>query len=190
MGSNTLKSDKRKLFQEIRNSISEEQMKLAAKKVAQSGFELINKIAKENTVISGYYPYGNELNPLPLMEHLAKSGFTITLPKITNDILIFYKWDFLEKSLVVNHSHPNIKEVRNNLHFLIPNIVLTPLISFDRELNRLGQGGGYYDRTIDMLPDDTIKIGLAYEQQLSKELLPINKYDRKLNYVITENSCH
>ena len=69
---------------------------------------------------------------------------------------------------------------------IYPDILLIPLVAFDRELNRLGYGGGYYDRLINKISrkKKVIKIGLAFSIQEIDEV-PINKYDQKLDYIIT-----
>jgi len=67
-----------------------------------------------------------------------------------------------------------------------PDIILIPLVAFDRNLNRLGYGGGYYDRFIKRISKKKkiMKIGLALSvQKINK--VPINKYDQKLDYIVT-----
>tara|TARA_Y100000590_G_scaffold139661_1_gene159952 strand:+ start:3604 stop:3864 length:261 start_codon:yes stop_codon:yes gene_type:complete len=68
-----------------------------------------------------------------------------------------------------------------------PGILLIPLLAFDKELNRLGYGGGYYDRYISSLEDNyrIIKIGIGFSFQKINNL-PTNKYDKKLDFIITE----
>ena len=64
--------------------------------------------------------------------------------------------------------------------------MLIPLLAFDKNLNRLGYGGGYYDRLIEKLSKkkNIIKIGLAFSiQEIDK--VPINMYDQKLDYIVT-----
>ena len=79
--------------------------------------------------------------------------------------------------------------VLNNLLskiLIYPDILLVPLVAFDKKLNRLGYGGGYYDRLIEKLTKrkKILKIGLAFSvQKINK--VPINKYDKKLDYVLT-----
>jgi 5-formyltetrahydrofolate cyclo-ligase len=70
-----------------------------------------------------------------------------------------------------------------------PEILLIPLVGFDRQLNRLGYGGGFYDRYISKIKKNKkiIKIGLGFSfQKIDK--LPINKHDKKLDYILTEKS--
>ena len=69
---------------------------------------------------------------------------------------------------------------------IYPDILLIPLVAFDKNLNRLGYGGGYYDRLIEKLSKkkNIIKIGLAFSIQ-KVDKVPINIYDKKLDYVVT-----
>ena len=74
-------------------------------------------------------------------------------------------------------------EIKNIVY---PNILLIPLVAFDKNLNRLGYGGGYYDRLIEKLSKKKkiIKIGLAFSfQRIDK--VPISAYDQKLDYIVT-----
>jgi 5-formyltetrahydrofolate cyclo-ligase len=68
-----------------------------------------------------------------------------------------------------------------------PDILLIPLVAFDKNLNRIGYGAGFYDRYINKIIKikKIITIGLAYSFQRVKKI-PINKYDIKLDYIITE----
>ena len=69
---------------------------------------------------------------------------------------------------------------------LIPNVLLIPLVAFDKKLNRLGYGGGFYDRFIQrMSKTSLIKIGLAFSHQ-RVENVPTEKFDKKLDFIITE----
>ena len=71
-------------------------------------------------------------------------------------------------------------------NIVYPDILLIPLVAFDKNLNRLGYGGGYYDRLIKKLSKkkNIIKIGLAFSiQEIDK--VPTNMYDQKLDYIVT-----
>ena len=69
---------------------------------------------------------------------------------------------------------------------IYPNILLVPLLAFDKYFNRIGYGGGYYDRYIKKIKTkkNILTIGLAYSFQKVKEI-PVNKYDFKLDYIVT-----
>ena len=73
-----------------------------------------------------------------------------------------------------------------NGKIVYPDILLIPLVSFDKNLNRLGYGGGYYDRVIKSLKNKKkiTTIGLAFDFQ-EFNLIPISQYDQKLDYILT-----
>ena len=67
-----------------------------------------------------------------------------------------------------------------------PNILIIPLVAFDKKLNRLGYGGGFYDRFLcKMEKNIIIKLGLAFSYQMIK-YVPIEKFDRKLDVILTD----
>ena len=71
-------------------------------------------------------------------------------------------------------------------NIVYPDVLLIPLLAFDKNLNRLGYGGGYYDRLIERLSKkkNILKIGLAFSiQEIDK--VPTNMYDQKLDYIVT-----
>ena len=95
-------------------------------------------------------------------------------------------WSFNEPLLINRYGIPEpiSKKV------VIPEILLIPLLAFDDDLNRLGYGGGYYDRYLGKLKKKNIlKIGIAYSFQNLKKI-PINKHDVKLDFIITEKKIY
>ena len=97
----------------------------------------------------------------------------------------FYKWSF-DKPLKINKY--GIPEPDSNI-LISPDVLLVPLVGFDKRLNRLGYGGGFYDRLIKKLnkKKKILKIGLALSSQ-KIDKVPINKYDQKLDYIVTNKS--
>jgi 5-formyltetrahydrofolate cyclo-ligase len=94
----------------------------------------------------------------------------------------FYRWSFSEPLKENKYGIPEPEEK----NIVYPDILLIPLVAFDKNLNRLGYGGGYYDRLIDKLSKKKkiIKIGLALSTQKIYKV-PNNIYDQKLDYIIT-----
>ena len=95
----------------------------------------------------------------------------------------FFKWS-TNDPLKINKfgiPEPISQKIRH------PKILLIPLIAFDKNLNRVGYGGGFYDRYISRIRKDKriLKIGIAYSFQKVKKIIT-NKYDIKLDYIITE----
>ena len=139
------------------------------------------KITKKN--IGGYFPVNFEIDDLELLKKLEKNNFKISLPVIKKNFgMDFYKWTF-SKPLKINRY--GIPEPEEKI-LTYPDILLVPLVAFDSKLNRLGYGGGYYDRLIAKISKKKkiIKIGLALSAQ-KIDKVPINIHDQKLDYIVT-----
>ena len=134
-------------------------------------------------VVAAYWPLGGEFDPLPLIERLRASGAEIALPRIADRSgqPRFLAWpprgDLSPDAFGVMAPPADQLEVR-------PRLILTPLLAFDGRGGRLGQGGGYYDRTFAARPDVT-RIGFAYAGQAVDEL-PAEPHDMRLHGVLTE----
>ena len=157
------------------------------KKNIQIDFNQIIKILKKEKItkkiIGGYYPVNFEVDDLELLKKFEKNKFNISLPVIKKNFQMdFYKWSFSDSLKINKYGIPE-PETKNIVY---PDIILVPLVAFDKNLNRLGYGGGYYDRLIKKLSKkkNITKIGLAFSfQKIDK--VPINIYDQKLDYIIT-----
>ena len=107
--------------------------------------KLFKKKRIKGKIVGGYYPYNNELDCIQILEKLEKKNYIISLPKIKKN----YQMDFVQWSskepLVINKF--GIPEPSNG-KIKFPDILLVPLLSFDTKLNRVGYGGGFYDRYI------------------------------------------
>jgi len=140
-----------------------------------------NKITKKN--IGGYYPVNFEIDDLDILREFEKRKHNISLPKINKNFdMDFYKWSFNDPLKINKYGIPE----PDSKILVYPDVLLVPLVAFDKNLNRLGYGGGYYDRLIEKLQKkkNLLKIGLALPiQKINK--VPINKYDQKLDYIIT-----
>ncbi len=149
-------------------------------------FKEILKILKKKPIgkiVGGYYPYNNEFDTIEILEKFEKLDYQISLPKIEkNSQMNFFSWSSKDP-LVINKygiPEPSSKKV------IYPSILLVPLVAFDKYCNRIGYGGGFYDRYINKIKKKKkiITIGLAYSFQKVKEI-PIKKYDIRLNFVLT-----
>ncbi len=150
-------------------------------------FDLILNILKKKKIsgkiIGGYYPYNYEIDILQILEKLEKKKFAITLPKIKkNAQMNFFQWS-INDPLVINKfgiPEPISKMVK------YPDILLVPLVAFDKNFNRIGYGGGFYDRYIHKIRKrkKVLTIGFAYSFQKVKKI-PTNNYDVKLDFIIT-----
>ena len=150
-------------------------------------FKLIRKhFHRKKIIIAGYYPSNYEVNILNFLEEASKKKFKIVLPVIkSSNKMSFKPWIFKEPLYV---SKFGILEPNNLGKEIIPDLIMVPLVAFDRKLNRIGYGKGYYDRSlqkISKIKKKIITLGIAYSFQKCATI-PTNKYDFKLNYVFTE----
>ena len=148
-------------------------------------FELIKKKYSNIKIIGGYIPINYEFNCTNLLKYLELKKYTICLPIIKNNFQMdFYKYSFKEP-LKINKL--GIPEPINSLNRVIPDLIFVPLVGYDKNLNRLGYGGGFYDRYFEKNSQlkKIIKIGLAFSFQKIKKL-PINRFDKKIDRVITD----
>ena len=171
---------------QLRNKILKIREKVNKKNIQINFNQIIKILKKENKnkkIVGGYYPINFELDGLTLLRKLQKDRFIISLPVIKKNFQMdFYKWSFSDPLKVNKYGIPE-PETKNIVY---PDILLIPLLAFDVNLNRLGYGGGYYDRSVEKLSKkkNIIKIGLALSVQ-KVDKIPINAYDQKLDYVVT-----
>ena len=136
-------------------------------------------------VIAGYMPIRTEITPLPAMAALSAWG-PIVVPVIqaAGQPLTFAKWtpacEMVEGAFGA--------AVPATCEYLEPEVMIVPLVAFDMAGNRLGYGGGFYDRTLEGLraKRPTLAYGYAYEAQQA-EGLPIEPTDQPLDGMVTEN---
>ena len=150
-------------------------------------FTKVLKIMKiKKKIIGGYYPYNYEIDIMEILKNLEKKNYKISLPKISkNNQMDFYEWSFNDPMLINTFGIPEPSSTKK----IYPDILLVPLVAFDEKLNRLGYGGGYYDRYIARVLrfKKVITIGMAYSFQKIKKLT-INRHDIRLDHVITEKN--
>jgi 5-formyltetrahydrofolate cyclo-ligase len=119
---------------------------------------------------------------------LAEQGVVIALPRIdTRDALpVFRAW--LAEDALAPDAFGILAPPKTALP-VVPHIILTPLLAFDRAGRRLGQGGGHYDRTLAALkPEGVIAVGLAYACQEMVEV-PAGALDQLLDWIVTDREA-
>lgn len=138
---------------------------------------------KHGLTIASYVPIGSEADPSPLARAAVEAGCEIVLPHVTGPKppLRFLAWD-TEAALVAGPL--GLHQPADTAAERTPDIILTPLVAFDRSLNRLGQGAGHYDRAFATFPD-AWRIGVAWSVQ-AVEALPADPWDVPLHVIITE----
>ena len=116
----------------------------------------------------------------------SRKNFVTSLPVITpKGAMKFFKWKLLEPLKVNNYG---FLEPTTNTKTVSPNLILVPLVAYDRFRNRLGYGKGYYDRFLGKYlkkHKNILTIGIAFSFQKYKKI-PTSKHDVKLDYILTE----
>jgi 5-formyltetrahydrofolate cyclo-ligase len=145
--------------------------------------EPFRRLIGSASVVAGYAKAGSEVDPAGLMKAVSRMGKTTALPWLADraSSLVFREWtdaDPLETAPF------GFRQPRASTPRCEPDIILTPLVGFDRALNRLGQGAGHYDRTFAALPH-SLRIGLAWSVQECEALTP-DPWDIPLDAVLTE----
>jgi magnesium transporter len=135
--------------------------------------------------IAGYMPIRTEVNPLPVMAALAAEG-PVGVPVIeaAGTALSFRRWT-PGCALVPGRFGAPVPMAQEAL---VPEVLIVPLLAFDRAGNRLGYGGGFYDRTLEALRaarPETVAIGFAYAAQ-EAEALPLEPTDQRLDAIVTD----
>ena len=135
--------------------------------------------------LAGYMPINTEIDPRPAMVKSLANG-EVGVPVITKPAhpLKFAKWS-PESVMVAGAFKAQIPAV---IHWMIPEIIILPVLAWDANGGRLGYGGGFYDRTLEGLRarGSVLAIGFAFNAQ-EAENLPLGAHDQTLDMIITED---
>ncbi len=139
------------------------------------------------TVVSGFSPLKSEISPLPLLRRLADAGVQLALPVVVGRgrPLIMRAWSF---GAPLNSGVWGIREPTADARQVFPDILIVPLLAFDRTGHRIGYGAGYYDMTIARLRamKQVVAIGIAFAAQ-EIAAVPATPRDARLDLVLTEH---
>ena len=170
----------------LRDNLLIERSKVKNRSQKESNiFKKLETIINNNSlVVAGYLSVRSEVNLIIFLNFLLKKKFSICLPYIKNPKSSLIFKEFTQQSKLVsgkfNIKYPNTEKL------LTPNIILVPLVGFDSFKNRIGYGGGYYDRTIGCLEkkNEVLKLGIAFDEQETMKI-PKEKYDKRLDIIVT-----
>ena len=134
-------------------------------------------------MIAGYVAAGSEADPTPLLTAARERGCHLALPHVTGRAapLRFLSWDLGD---VLVRGPLNLRQPAADAPEAAPDLILTPLLGFDRRGNRLGQGAGHYDRAFAAHPS-AWRVGLAWSVQEAEALTP-DPWDVPLHAIATE----
>ena len=166
-----------------RDALPADQRARAAEAVAARPFPLA---VRPGTIVSGFSPLKTEINPLPLMRRLAEAGAQLALPVVAGrgHPLIMRAFAFGD---ALASGQWGIREPKADAAEVAPDILLVPLLAFDRRGNRIGYGAGYYDMTIAKFraAKPVVAAGIAYAAQ-EVDTVPVTARDARLDLVLTE----
>ncbi len=166
-----------------RDALPAEVRQAAVETIAAREFPLATP---PGTIISGFMPMKTEINPLPLLRKLADAGASLALPVVAGrgKPLVMRAWLWGEE---LGSGVWGIREPKPQAPQVDPDILLVPLLAFDRAGYRLGYGGGYYDLTIASLRarKAVTAVGIAFAAQ-EVASVPTTPRDARLDLVLTE----
>lgn len=178
---------------QLRSLMKQKRHELDTYSLNSSSSVIFNTIAShpflsQKRIIGSYSSFKNEIDMQNINAHLKALGHKVYLPVINSKIkghMDFYSYD--EHHLVVNSF--GIKEpvalTENMADTAKLELLLVPMLAFDIKGNRLGMGGGYYDRILKRVSSDCLVIGIAHEFQ-KLQYIPVQSWDMPLDEAITE----
>lgn len=178
------KLEARKVQSDIRKKLAADNHE-AAQIVCNSIDLILAKTNLQKPIVAIYNAIGAELDLIPLAEQLLKRDIKLCMPVVVEKgaALIFRQWqptsEMAEDSFKIMVPSDTNEQIQ-------PDIILVPLLAFDRTGYRLGYGGGFYDRTLAQLGNQIVSIGIAFAGQEMPNV-PTGEFDTKLNYILTEN---
>lgn len=136
-----------------------------------------------------YAGIGAEIDPRRhLAAWLIEQGWTLALPRVEGEDghMVFRQW---MPGDALTRDEADINAPEPSKPALEPDLVITPLLAFDRKGRRLGQGGGYYDRALETLRarKSVFMLGLGYVGQETHGL-PVEAHDQRLDAILTESA--
>lgn len=179
----------RKLIQDKRNAIPAEERINKSRKAAEKFF--LTKDYMEATNILLYFPFRSEIDTTIIIRKALQDYKKIILPCVWHKNLDLY---FIE-----NYEH-QLKKGAYGIMEPVPelckpaeisdiDLAIVPGICFDKNLNRLGYGGGFYDKLLPLLNNNVKKIALCFEMQMLPEI-PVLSHDIKIDEIITESNIY
>ena len=183
------KQNLRKLIQDKRNAIPAIERINKGKKAAEKFF--LTKDYMEAINILLYFPFRSEIDTTIIIRKALQDCKKIILPRVWHKNLDLY---FIE-----NYEH-QLKKSSYGIMEPVPelckpaeisdiDLAIVPGICFDKNLNRLGYGGGFYDKLIPLLNNNVKKIALCFEMQMLPEI-PVLSHDTKMDEIITESNIY
>jgi 5-formyltetrahydrofolate cyclo-ligase len=176
----------RQAIQEIRDLIPSEERKTKTQEIAERFYSLREYRDAKNILL--YYPFRSEIDTTVIITRAITDGKRIILPRVSGKTLELFYVDDIKKDLkpgTYGIMEPD-RDLCTSAKYSEPDIVVVPGVGFDRHKNRLGYGGGFYDRLIPKLSKNIQKIALCFQVQIINHI-PSLAHDIRVDKVISEN---
>ncbi len=178
------KKELRRLYRSIRNSVSSDEKQKLDKRIF-SVF-LNSDFIERHDVFLVYLSVKDEVDTYSLIEHLFDCGKTVAIPFCEGKTMRFCKINSLDETSEGAFGIPTaINPVFLHTDEIKESLCVVPALSIDRKGNRLGYGGGFYDRFLS--ENDVVTVALCYERCLC-ENIPADLFDIPIKYVLTEKN--
>ncbi len=191
-GHGSISFDKKKLretVQDRRDSLALIERKKRSKIIAEKFF-LTEDYRNSNSILL-YYPFRSEIDTTIIIKKALGDGKKVILPRVGEEGLdLFFISnisDQLEKGSY-DIMEP-IPESCFRAKITDIDLIIVPGVSFDKKLNRLGYGGGFYDRLLQILSKKVKRISLSFELQIT-ENIPVSEHDAGIDLLITESNIY
>jgi 5-formyltetrahydrofolate cyclo-ligase len=180
-----LKKIIRKKIQKKRDSLADLERLMGSSLIAEKFMQL--DYYRNSKEILAYYPFRSEIDTTIIIRQALKQEKKVILPRVRGKELELYYVDDL-----INELNPGSFDIMEPIpskckiaSYKNIDIVLVPGVGFDRNFNRLGYGGGFYDKLLEKLPVKIPRIALAFNLQIIKDI-PAMAHDLKVDTIITE----
>ena len=175
------KKEARTLIKEKRMKLSQAYIDVASEKIFEKLLQ--NEDFKNAKTVMSYMDFKNEVKTDKINDFIKNSGKILVLPKVKDKetmIVIEDKNQYIVSPF--GNKEPDGEEYKGQI-----DVIITPGVAFDRDKNRVGFGRGYYDRFF-VKHSNAKKIAIAFEKQIIDEGIETDKYDKKVDILITENN--
>jgi 5-formyltetrahydrofolate cyclo-ligase len=183
------KHNLRKLIQDKRNTIPAEERINKSRKAAEKFF--LTKDYVEATNILLYFPFRSEIDTTIIIKKALQDCKKIILPRVSDknlDLYFIENYEYQLKKGSYGIMEP-VPELCEPAEISDIDLAIVPGVCFDKNFNRLGYGGGFYDRMLALLNNNVKKIALCFEMQMLPEI-PTSNYDIKVDEIITESNIY
>ncbi|MEN3003884.1 5-formyltetrahydrofolate cyclo-ligase [Dehalobacterium formicoaceticum] len=186
-----MKKKQRKELLKIRGSLDRNQVREKSKIICEKILQFPS-FQKASTVML-YLPFRNEVDVMPLIEHLWQENKRVVIPVCEPKDIVIVPSELrdLEEDLAPG-TWGILEPKADKMRPVAPeelDCVIVPGVAFDEACNRLGYGGGYYDRFLPRLKEQTPKIAVAFAMQIVPSLDP-DPYDIPMDLVVTEDKVY